>query len=544
MPANTVLGLALGGHEAAGLPAATSASAGRLELEGRPCLGKRPKSMPFADWISDSLGRCSGVVAALPRDVWPEASAEFDAAVNRIVTLDPTRSCGRAWWWLLRLRQSKYMRETAYGLDDLSSVYHTDGVEASANAWLPSNDDYDVLVQREAFDRITLAGFALSVRYVPPSVGEQPTTLDQLPLLQQRMLLELEAAATGTGPAIMATMLVHSGARYSEYEPHLGDAKQELSDAATVATAGHICACVTVSQTHSFRLGDLLRHYNAVLGDPLRRPSLPAINGSIYELTAAVARKVRALANGRILKLNMTPDTVVFCPRLMVNVETGEFEAHGYGYAGMHTVKGVPFMWDFDPLFTKRVGAQNPDYDADCAYVAMMLVLLSSVRAQYGEAVARIMIHKVTGRAPNGAALPETEMPEDYAAIDIMAAGLASRSKASLFCAVIRSTLPVFAKEQEATLGASYASVAKDFADIVRSEVLRYWDSSDEAGFDRGRPVFQQLIQYLSSSSQADTTLFAQPATPSEVAHERERAQLVEQRLDAVRQARAQRLFG
>ena len=59
-----------------------------------------------------------------------------------------------------------------------------------------------------------------------------------------------------------------------------------------------------------------------------------------------------------------------------------QFEAAGYGYAGMHTVKGVPFMWDFDPLCTKRVSAQNPDYDADCAYVVMMLVLLSSVRAQ------------------------------------------------------------------------------------------------------------------------------------------------------------------
>lgn len=541
LPSDTAFALVLGPGAPARLPVPTG---GGGELDGLPCLGRRPRSMPFADWIADSLVRCQGVVAALPRDVWPGASAEFDATVNRIVTLDPTRACGKAWWWLLRLRQSEYLRETAYGQDDLSSVYHTDGVEASANAWLPSNDDYDVLVQREAFDRITLAGFAVSVRYMAPSVGKAPTTLDELPLLQQRMLLELEAASMGTGPAILATMLVHSGEQFSNSELQMASARDELSEAAMVSKTAPIRACVTVSQTHAFRLGDLLQHYNTVLGDPLLRPSLPALNGGIFEMTAAIARKVRALANSRILKLNMTPDTIVFCPRLMENAETGELEAHGYGYSGMHTVKGVPYVWDFDPLYTERSSAQNADYDANCAYVVMMLVLLASVRAQYGEAVARIMINKIIGRGPSGAALPEDELPEDFAAIDIMAAGRASREKAIVFCAVIRSALPAFAKEHEPTLGASYVHVARDFVDIVRSEVLRYWDTDQDHGFERDRSVFQQLVQYLSRSAQADTALFA-PATPGgQSAHERERAQTVEQRLDAVREARAQRLFG
>lgn len=543
--ARTTLALALGCRRAACVQAPTSARAGDFEIAGLPCMARRPKGMPFADWITDTLVRRRGVVAALPRAVWSPAQAEFDATVNRIVALDPSLACGKAWWWLLALKASQYTEETAYSQDDLSGVYHTDGLEATENRWLPKAEDYDTSVQSADFDNITLAGFSVCVRFMPPLVGAALGTFDQLPALQQRTLLELEAAAIGTGPAILATMLVHSGDRYADKEGQPARADAKVAEERPTSAPGHVVACVTVTQTHSFRLGDLLGSYNDVLGDPLRRPSLPAINGSVYELTAAIARKVRQMAASRILKLNVVPDAIVFCPRLVENPDDqGQLEAAGYGYAGMHTVKGVPFMWDFDPLCTKRVGAQNADYDADCAYVVMMLVMLSSVRAQYGETVARIMINKVVGRDPSGATLPPDELPEDFAAIDIMAAGRASRVKASLFCAVIRTALPVFAKEREATLGASYADVAQDFADVVRSEVLRYWDSGEDPGFDRERPIFQQLVQYLSRSAHADTALFAPPAAPAEAARERERAQLVEKRLDAVRQARAERLFG
>ena len=399
------IGRVLGNDGRTAIPDPPEQTETLIDLAGLPCLSRKPQGMSFSQWIADTLVRCRGVMAALPRNVWPQSAGEADSTVGRIVTLDPTRAVGRSWWWLWRLKASEYTQRTAYATDDWTCVYHTDGLEAKANSWLPANADYDALVLGAWFDRITLAGFAVTVRHVPPPVGDALGTLDKLPALHQRMLLELEAGAMGSGPAVLATMLVHSNDKYGMHESTAAAADQDTGGLPRLSgDPGRVVACVTVTQTHSFRLADLLASYNKVLGDPVRRPTLPALDGSVYELTMAVARRVRALAKNRILKLNMVPDTVVFCPHLVEGAD-GQMQAQGYGYEGMEAVRGVPYLWDFDPLYTKRVSSQTADYDPDCAYVVMMLVLLASVRAQHGEPVSRVMINRMIGRTVDGAAV-------------------------------------------------------------------------------------------------------------------------------------------
>jgi hypothetical protein len=508
-------------------------------LAGLPCLARRPTGTTFSQWIADTLVRCRGVLAALPREVWPATANEYDSTAGRIFAIDPTRASGRSWWWLWRLKASEYTQHTAYAPDDATRVYHTDGLESKANSWLPAADDIDALVLSAFFDRVTLAGFAVTVRHVPSPLGSAPGTLDRLPALHQRILLELEAAAMGSSPAILAMMLVHGNDKYALFEGTAAAADHDTSDTPRLSgDPGRVVACVTVTQTHSFRLADLLKAYNKVLGDPVKRPTLPGIDGSVYELTMAIARRVRALANSRILKLNMTPDTVVFCPLLYEDAD-GKMQAHGYGYDGMQAVRGVPYLWDFDPLYTKRVGSQSTDYDADCAYVVMMLVLLASVRAQYGETVSRVMIHRMIGRSIDGAAVPPGELPGDFEHYDLMAAGLRTREKASQFCTVLRSVMPAFTSEHKATLGTAYADVARDFAEMVRSEVFAHWASEAP-----DTPVFAALVRYLSGSAVADTFLFNAPSSAGDAVLERERAHRVEQRLDAVRAARMARMRG
>ena len=519
-----------------------------LSLAGLPCLSRKPKSMPFSDWINDTLVRCRGVLGALPRNVWPASATEADTTVGRIVAMDAVRAIGRSWWWLWRLHSSEYQQKTAYTIDDWTCVYHTDGLEAAENEWLPANTDYDALVLQEGFDRITLAGFAVTVRYVPPPPKGAAGTLDKMPALHQRMLLELEAAATGCGPAVLAMMLVHSNDKYALYEATGVAAKQDTSSIPVLqGDPGHVAACVTVTQTHSFRLGDLLAAYNKTQADPMLRPSLPSINGSIYEMTMAIARRVRALAKNRILKLNMTPDTIVFCPHLVEDAETGELLSQGYGYEGMETVRGVPYMWDFDPVYTKRVSSQSTDYDPDCAYVTMMLVLLASVKAQYGETVTNLMIFKLIGYSVDGKPLApdSSELPLDFSEYSLSISGIRLREKASVFCTVLRSVLPVFAKEHEPTLGVAYVDMAKDFAEIVRSGVLSYWLLNPEkATFDRSRSIFGGLVRYLSASSSADTSVFNVSSTSSmaESLAERERSHRVEERLRMVQAIRLERM--
>lgn len=466
--------------------------------EGPAKFGRKPPSIPFGVWVEDVLSRNGGVLAALPRAAWPENVTEAGSTIGRIVALDRTRDVGNANWWLGKLRGSKYQYDAAYRSGEGACTYSTDGIDDDENSWFPTTAELDDALSEDEMDRLTLAGFSVTVRSI--ASAEEPG-INNLPALQQRLLLELEAAAVGTGPAVLATKVVHGEER------------------ATV--------CVGVSQAHSFRLKDMLVAFNHVLGDPVLRPQLTEATAGVYEATAAVARKLRTLAELRILKLNVTPDTIVFCPKLSENADTGTLEATGYGFVGLKTAKGVPFLIDFDPTATKRVSSQTAEYNADCAYVAMALVLLSSARAQHGELAARAMLHKLTGKGVDGRPLPKEELPEGFdQLISLTAAAARAKEKAVAFGAVVRSVLPTFEKEHSLVLTAAYDDAAQDLAAAVKPGALEVGASE--------RPVFRKLVCHLLASRKADTGVFAAPVSEADLAMDREVAQRVEQRVGAV----------
>ena len=69
-------------------------------------------------------------------------------------------------------------------------------------------------------------------------------------------------------------------------------------------------------------------------------------------MTGAIARKVRLTANARLLKMNMSANTVV--SPAPGEDDNGEMTSTGYGF-GSCEPKGIPYLFDFDPVHTKRV---------------------------------------------------------------------------------------------------------------------------------------------------------------------------------------------
>ena len=484
-------------------------------VAGQPCCEGKPEATPLAHWLLDVLVRRHGVVAAFPPD-------EHDSALpptSRIHALDALRAIGRAEWWAENLYKSSFVALAAYAPNDHVQVYHTDGLDHDDNQWFPSADQYSDNMDSDFFDRFTLSGFSVAIRRAVTAASAA-----------QRLGTQLEAAANGVSPAVLGAMVVPN------------------KTPATHTVDGSVRALLTVTQRHSFRLCDMLAAYNRVLATPLLLPSLPTVDGSLYEVTAAIARKVRSLARMRILKLNVTADTVVFCARLEEDETGGELRAHGYGYDGMDTVRGVPFLCDFDPLHARRVSPNNQNYDEDCAYVVMMLVLLASVRAQHGDAASRVMTNKVVGLSVSGASVPPEELPERFEEdIDITAAARRSHDAASNFCSILRVMLPQHAKDTDKSLQEAYAGLEHDFARAMRTKVVEKWGRDASAARDAwesgvsGRPVFELLVRYLSRSAHADTALFACSPPWAEVALDRERASEVDARLEAVRTARVAR---
>ena len=109
-------------------------------------------------------------------------------------------------------------------------------------------------------------------------------------------------------------------------------------------------------------------------------------------------------------------------------------------------------------------------------------------------------------------------------------------SKVTAFCTMMRSVLPSMGKKHNAELSAAYAEVANDFTDIVKEEVFEpLWASKKPVPFDRNRPLFAQLVKYLSSSTYVDTAIFKEGPSSADVIAHHERVSKVEQRLNAVR---------
>ena len=486
----------------------------------------------LGEWISTTLSGQRGVIAALPRALWPAGSTVANGAAARVVALDATRALGHNRWWLRALQATPFSTNAAFSLDARTSVYKTEGVEFPLN-WVPTEVNYSGEVDPEAYEVHSIAGLAVHVREVPLVDGRRPAALVDAKALQQRTLLEVEAASHGLAPAIFASFVVHDADDY-RVPGALPDAGARCAPEPVRRTASTgLVAAVSVTQAHAFRLSDLLGTYDVAASDALLRPRVvgPAIEATIFEATAAVARKVRQLARNRTIKLNLKPTNVVFVPKLAENDE-GELAATGYGFFdGEHEVtKGVPQLIDFDPKYTRRFPTNAGAYSADAAYAASMLSLLAHVKAKYID-VHRLMLHKLTGLSPTGAALAADELPERFEDdLSLEGALRRARDAGALrgFCALVRGMADDASDEAPAL-----AEAAQDLADLGRAPLAEYGGE---------RTVFQALVAQTGGDARADTAVFA-PRPGEEELAERQRVRGDVRRLHmAVEQRRLRKL--
>lgn len=432
------------------------------ESKGPAQATRKPAEQTFGTFFSSVISQNGGVVAAFPKTTLAD-----DAIASRVVGLDRKRNVGRSLWWTKRLVDAKY--DSSYKRAD-HYVYSTDGLDRN-DQWFPRHSDIDPEVSETGFDYLTLGGFSVTIRALPNKAARDSA------VVAHRFSHEMEAAASGVAPAVLAGFLVAEQAV-------LGQA--------------------FVTQRHAFRLSDLLKEYNRFRDSDLLRPGLAGRDASVYELTAGVAKKVRMVANARLLKMNMTPDSVVFCPHL-VEDEAGAMTAAGYGFGRCDT-KGVPYLVDFDPTHTKR-GA----IDADAGYKIMMTQLLGMVRAQFGD-VYGVMLNKLTGRSPSGSMLPPDELPENFDQIDLRKAVAPDSIKDVLL------TMPVYQKTPE--LVEAYAEAAADVTDATTQLLVQ-----------GVRPLFQKLAAHHLRCALPDTALAPMPPAATSA---------IQDRLAAVRLAREQ----
>ena len=173
-------------------------------------------------------------------------------------------------------------------------------------------------------------------------------------------------------------------------------------------------------------LAGLLHERDAAEGDKFRKVLVSELEATIHQATLGVARQVRALAERRILALDVNSTSVGFYPKLVVAEDGESLEATGYGYesAAGTVTKGVPKVAHFGAYATKfRAGVSA--YDADAAAATSVLSLLASTRAVHGARAMELLKFALEGRDVRGTALPEPDLPEAFDRISLPAASRA-----------------------------------------------------------------------------------------------------------------------
>jgi len=335
-------------------------------------------------WLVRTLGEQRGVLAA-----WPAVGGLGARPAERVLAISGKTAAGHAWWWLWALQRARYSRRdsyaatTAHCASATHTVYHIAGEPDRAADFFPTGAAYGIA--RGVIDAHLHYGVAVTLREFPPH-GREPSLDAQTQQASTAAYLALDAATHGVGPPVFATMLVHED-EYAALQQALLPANaavtQEMADSLRRERSTRLRGAVTVGQLHSFRLSEMLRTY-VEMGAAQNRAGARA---EIVRASAEVARKTRQLAELKTLKLNMSPDTVVFCPEL-VDTPDGDWELRGFGFRSgtFARPQGVPFLADFDPRFCRRFGTSEraDGYDASAATALMLFTLLETTRAQHG----------------------------------------------------------------------------------------------------------------------------------------------------------------
>ena len=330
--------------------------------KAQPVLPNEVKSM-----LLSTLGSKRGVLAGLPAIAGLSTKPQ-----DRLLPLPERAVAGHAWWWLWWLRRTAFSRRDSYTYRTGEIMYRVGGDASQSFDWFPSGSTYGT--NPGTLSAFLDFGLSVHVREIAPAPLE-PGFDAQVQHAAMQLFSQLEAAAHGIAPAVFASMLVTNG---DDYEARAGARLPATATAEGLALAGNasrVTAVVTVNQVHTFRLSDMLRAYASMGPEENRQLAKQAIVQSVHD----VCNRVNDLANLRILKPTMTPDSVVFCPELK-ETEDDEWEVLGYTFraAGFDPVAGKPRLVDYDHRLCKRmVGVEG--YNAKCAYLLMMTVFLASI---------------------------------------------------------------------------------------------------------------------------------------------------------------------
>lgn len=445
------------------------------------------------EWLLNSLGTERGVMSA-----WPLAPGLKPSTLGRILRLDPALVSGHSAWWLHKFRTTLFSRRDSSTSTTIAitpatsnistvstSVFRLGGEPQYGWNWFPRGNLFGM--DAGVIDAFLNFGLCVTVTHMRPPTNSTKTA--NAPPLEAQIsasvvgiYMLLEAAAMGVSPPVFAAMLVFDTDRVAE-----ADAEHALpADATTVEAtpkpARHVVGTAVASQVHTFTLSDMLRTYVQLRPED----NTLLLKQQISEATIAIAQKINRLTKSKIVKLNMCADSIVFCPQLTESEDGEEWTLQGFGFRSTDAelITGVPYLVDFDTRLSKRMS--GTDYDENCAFVLMLVILLAAVRAEFG-GVATLMLRTLLNQDEAGDPLPgqprETLLTKAFAAAS-------GASTTAIFRDGVLRLFQHSRTERDSLPSVLFDQVASDFARMMTSPV-------NELGMSTSPQLFAHLLKTL-----------------------------------------------
>lgn len=476
----------------------------REQAVARP--SKKPASVSSVEWVDECLRKQGGVIAAVP------CTAEEEGT---IASLDGSLASGNGAYWVLRLEDLHANFKSVTSTSSLGEdIVKMDAVTLHTGA-APFLPEGDVLGKKLSYlDQFVDAGFTVTIKSRPYCGENYPICAKdsekQHLLCAKEVCLLTSAAEHGIAPCVLATFYANGDADSEESKDVAEQiAASTLEDwqvytepnqkvsASAATNTGRVDSLVTVSEVSTFSLGDLMHATRHATNAAQKEHLLGVLKTSVSITLDHIKDMCKVRKGFGTVKLNMTPDSVVFCPKLVESESGWRLEGVGHLPVSDRHLDGVPKLVDFNSLLCAQI--HSSAYSPHSSYLLHGLLLAAFTRATYGATVTRVVTDRLFEEGdPAGFVAAAKAVSSTNANVSSFLAALAAQTEMHEDNGVYRGVAEAVSQLDSA--------VCKNIVDKSGKLCDSY----------ANEPFFNRLVCAVKNVSSADTRIFSQEMTNEE----------------------------
>ena len=481
---------------------------------GRTTTGQTPTTKPpnvvAVEWICGHLNSERGVMGSVPVEA-------------KTVALSRSSACGHPSYWLQNFLDgadlfNEYKTRRSHSNNRL--VYEANMLAEGVPKWLPEGDSYDL--KAADMDPYLDAGVRVEIRKLPYGAPDEPVRYPdnekRVNLCAKELAFLFQMARKGVAPCVIAAFFTHeddkaaSGVEWGQsamaYVP---------SDIQTAKPASDITSMVTVTQISTFSLGSLMQAINNAPVESRKNHLIGVLSGACSSVFATISDMISPEDGYSMVKLNMTPESVVFCPKLVASGDSWTLDGTGFMPVSKDYLDGTPKLTDFNSVFTTRV--RDASFSFETSFVMHSMLLVAFAHCTYGPHISDVLWSHLLDES-------------DSSGFVKAARNMQSKpTNASAFLAYLAANSDM---RENSDLSKAMAELVSDMDCAVRDGVVA---SDGSLSMQPDRSMFSKLVGVVTGSALPDTCLFAR--NPN---HDNSAEMLHARALDTVKQARLKRL--